>query len=646
MLCIFYMVKVDNRKKFFLEVLNIKASEKSSVLAMELYTDKFVEYNDLIADELEALKVYSWEGIVMSSADGVVRIYGLKHVGYGEMLMFNPKTSKVLGLAMNLESSGVVAVIFGDNHLVSQGDVVKGLDQPLGIKVGYDTLGRVIDAMGIPVDGKGDIREPYQSWVKFAEVERKAPGIIERKPVRDPLLTGVKAVDSLLPIGKGQRELVIGDRGTGKTALCTTAILNQLKYHRFYELRVRCIYVGVGQKGSTIRRLVSLLENKGALEYCTVVRTISSDSAPAQYIAPYSGAALGEFFRDGQQHVLMIYDDLSKHANAYRQLSLLLRRPPGREAYPGDVFYLHSRLLERASQMSDEYGGGSMTALPIVETHANDVSTYIPTNVISITDGQIFLETDLFNRNFRPAINTGLSVSRVGSSAQHRTIKELAKSIKLEITQYREKLEFAKLGGGVDSDSPEMIMGARVEEMLKQKVHTPYNPVSISIVLFTTLRRYANDISLANFAIFENGLLNFCHNSALFKLTMVNMEWGITNYFGVSDFDFEEKAYHLMIRSYKLLLEIKTGVFDVPLVGNRLDLRSYFSKDDWRDRVVPVALEKYKSWTSKGLFDFTNEINLMASNVYSVLYPEYSLGFKLYDNNEVTPKKGLWKKSN
>ena len=407
-------------------------------------------------------------GQVLSIGDGIARIYGLDNVQAGEMVMFDDGTR---GMALNLEDDNVGVVLFGSDANIKEGDTVKRTNSIVDVPVGKELLGRVVDALGNPIDGKGNIESQNRS-----RIEVKAPGIIPRKSVSEPMQTGLKAIDSLIPIGRGQRELIIGDRQTGKTAIAIDTIINQKSINESGDetKKLYCIYVGIGQKRSSIAQTVKALEDAGAMEYTTVVAATASDAAPLQFLAPYTGCSMGEYFRDNGMHALIIYDDLSKQAVAYRQMSLLLRRPPGREAFPGDVFYLHSRLLERAAKMNDENGGGSLTALPVIETQANDVSAFIPTNVISITDGQIFLETELFNQGIRPAVNVGLSVSRVGSAAQTKAMKKVAGSIKLELAQYREMAAFAQFGSDLDASTQKLLnRGSKLTELLKQNQYSP-----------------------------------------------------------------------------------------------------------------------------------------------------------------------------
>jgi F-type H+-transporting ATPase subunit alpha len=408
-------------------------------------------------------------GIILSVGDGIARIYGLEGVMAGELLEF---PQGVFGMALNLEQDNVGAVLFGEDKLIKEGDLVRRTNRISQVPVGEELIGRVVNSLGQPIDEGPPIEAKH-----FMNIEQKAPGIVVRQPVKEPLQTGLKAVDSMIPIGRGQRELIIGDRGTGKTALAVDAIINQK------GSGVYCFYVAIGQKRSTVARVVDVLRKYGAMEYTTVVAATASDPAPMQYIAPYAGCAMGEYFRDSGRHALCIYDDLSKHAQAYRQISLLLRRPPGREAYPGDIFYLHSRLLERAAKMRDDLGGGSLTALPIIETQAGDVSAYIPTNVISITDGQIYLESELFYSGVRPAINVGLSVSRVGGNAQIKAMKQVAGSLRLDLAQYREMAAFAQFGSDLDkATQAQLARGSRLVEILKQPQYRPL-PVEKQVLI-------------------------------------------------------------------------------------------------------------------------------------------------------------------
>lgn len=446
-------------------------------------------------------------GTVLQVGDGIARVYGLSQVMASELVEF---PNDVFGMVLNLEEDSVGVVLFGESTKVKEGDIVKRTKRVASMPVGEEMLGRVITPLGIPIDGKGPIKTE-----KFLPIERKALGVIQRQPVKEPLQTGITAIDAMIPIGRGQRELIIGDRQTGKTAVAIDAIINQ-KYTHTEEAKalgikpVYCVYVAIGQKESTVAQVVAKLEEHGAMAYTTVITASASDPAPLQFIAPYSGATLGEFFRDSGRHALCIYDDLSKQAQAYRELSLLLRRPPGREAYPGDVFYLHSRLLERASKLSDELGGGSLTALPVIETQQGDVSAYIPTNVISITDGQIYLESNLFNAGVRPAINVGISVSRVGGNAQIKAMKKVAGSLKLDLAQYRELEAFAKFGSDLDkATQATLAKGSRLVELLKQGQYSPV-PVEKQVVsIYLGTRGYMDSIAVHDIKRFEKEILEF-----------------------------------------------------------------------------------------------------------------------------------------
>ena len=443
-------------------------------------------------------------GEIRMVGDGVARIHGLENVLASELLEF---PNNVMGMALNLEQDEVGAVLFGDSKLVKEGDLVKRTGKVVEIGVGKEFLGRVVNPLGEPVDGKGEIKSS-----ESLPVERKATGVISRHPVHEPLQTGLKAVDAMIPIGRGQRELIIGDRQTGKTAIAIDTIINQKDTHKT-DKPVFCIYVAVGQKESTVARVVAELESSGAMEYTTVVTASAMEPAPLLFLAPYTGATLADYYRDNGMHALVIYDDLSKHAAAYRQMSLLLRRPPGREAYPGDVFYLHSRLLERAAKLGDEHGGGSLTALPIIETQGGDVSAFIPTNVISITDGQIFLETELFNQGIRPAINVGLSVSRVGSSAQTKAMKSVSGSMKLELAQYREMAAFAQFGSDLDASTQKLLnRGAKLTELLKQKQYSPMTVAEQVISIFCGVKGYLDDVEQKDIARFETTIIDKCRS--------------------------------------------------------------------------------------------------------------------------------------
>jgi proton translocating ATP synthase F1 alpha subunit len=461
-----------------------------SVLLEQKISKSYSEFN---IDEI---------GRVLSIGDGIARVYGLNKIQAGEMVEFS---SGVKGMALNLESDNVGVVLFGSDVAISEGDIVKRTGNIVDVNIGRGTLGRVVDALGNPIDGKGPLKD-----VKRSRVEVKAPGIIARKSVHEPMQTGIKAVDSLVPIGRGQRELIIGDRQTGKTAIAIDTILNQKEINKGNDesQKLYCVYVAIGQKRSTVAQLVKILEKGGALEYTVIVAATASDPAPLQFLAPYSGCAMGEFFRDNGMHALIIYDDLSKQSVAYRQMSLLLRRPPGREAFPGDVFYLHSRLLERAAKMSDEKKAGSLTALPVIETQAGDVSAYIPTNVISITDGQIFLETELFYKGVRPAINVGLSVSRVGSAAQLRAMKQVAGTLKLELAQYREVAAFAQFGSDLDAATQYLLnRGARLTEMLKQGQYQPMTIERQVVIVYAATKGYLDKLNVSDIQQFEEQIL-------------------------------------------------------------------------------------------------------------------------------------------
>ena len=447
-------------------------------------------------------------GTVLSVGDGIARVFGLDNVQAGEMVEFEDSSK---GMALNLESDNVGIVVFGDDRKIKEGSTVKRTGSIVDAPVGKELLGRVLDGLGNPIDGKENLSEN----IKRKRVEVKAPGIIPRQSVSEPMQTGLKAIDTLIPIGRGQRELIIGDRQTGKTAVAIDAIINQkiINESDDEKKKLYCIYVAIGQKRSTVAQIVKTLEDAGAMKYTTVVAATASDAAPLQFLAPYTGCTIGEYFRDNGMHALIVYDDLSKQAVAYRQMSLLLRRPPGREAYPGDVFYLHSRLLERAAKLSDANGGGSLTALPIIETQAGDVSAYIPTNVISITDGQIFLETELFNQGIRPAVNVGLSVSRVGSAAQTKAMKKVAGSIKLELAQYREMAAFAQFGSDLDASTQKLLnRGSKLTELLKQNQYSPLTVAEQVISVFTGVRGYLDDVELNQIRSFEKDIIEKIKN--------------------------------------------------------------------------------------------------------------------------------------
>jgi len=463
----------------------IGAAEISSILEGRISSF----YEDVNIDEI---------GRVLTVGDGIANVYGLNQVQAGEMVEFQPSGLK--GMALNLDPDSVGVVIFGNDRVIKEGNIVKRSGAIMDVPIGMGVLGRVVDGIGQPIDGKGSLDSAERR-----RVEVKAPGIIPRQSVSEPMQTGLKAVDALVPIGRGQRELIIGDRQTGKTAVAIDTIINQKPMHDSNDAKaLYCIYVAVGQKRSTVAQIMKQLEDAGAMKYTTIVAATASDSAPLQFLAPYSGCSMGEYFRDNGKHALIIYDDLSKQAVAYRQMSLLLRRPPGREAYPGDVFYLHSRLLERAAKMSDEFGGGSLTALPVIETQAGDVSAYIPTNVISITDGQIFLETELFNSGIRPAINVGLSVSRVGSAAQIKGMKQVAGTMKLDLAQFREVAAFAQFGSDLDAATQfQLLRGQRLQEILKQPQYVPMKVAEQVAVLFAGVRGYLDKIDIKDVGRYE-----------------------------------------------------------------------------------------------------------------------------------------------
>lgn len=463
--------------------MNLRPEEISSVIKEQIKR---------YASELEVSDV----GTVIQVADGIARIHGLENAMQGELLEF---PGEVYGMVLNLEEDNVGAVLLGDQRNINEGDTVKTTGRVVEVPVGDCMLGRVVNALGQPIDGKGPIQA-----TNFRQIERVASGVIARKSVDTPLQTGIKAIDSMVPIGRGQRELIIGDRQTGKTAIAIDTIINQKGQG------VKCIYVAIGQKASTVANIVKVFEEYGAMDYTTVVASTASELAPLQYIAPYSGCAMGEEWMENGEDVLIVYDDLSKHATAYRTLSLLLRRPPGREAYPGDVFYLHSRLLERAARLSDKLGGGSLTALPIIETQAGDVSAYIPTNVISITDGQIFLETEMFNAGFRPAVNQGISVSRVGGSAQIKAMKKIAGPIRIDLAQYRELAAFAQFGSELDADTKERLaQGVRIKEVLKQPQYKPMPVEYQVIIIYAATRKHLLDIAVEDILRFETELFEF-----------------------------------------------------------------------------------------------------------------------------------------
>jgi F-type H+-transporting ATPase subunit alpha len=491
--------------------MDIKASEISSILKEQIKGfDQRAEVSEI--------------GQVLSVGDGIARIYGLDNVQAGEMVEF---PGGIRGMALNLEEDNVGVVIFGSDRDIREGDTVKRTGDIVSVPVGKGLLGRVVDPLGNPLDGKGPIEaEAYK------KVDVKAPGIIPRKSVHEPMQTGLKAVDALIPIGRGQRELIIGDRQTGKTAIAIDAILNQKAINEGDDesAKLYCVYVAIGQKRSTVAQIVKTLEENDALKYSIIVAATASEAAPLQFLAPFTGCTMSEYFRDNGMHALITYDDLSKQAVAYRQMSLLLRRPPGREAYPGDVFFLHSRLLERAAKMNDDFGAGSMTALPIIETQANDVSAYIPTNVISITDGQIFLETDLFYQGIRPAVNVGLSVSRVGSSAQIKAMKQVAGKIKGELAQYREMAAFAQFGSDLDAATQQLLRrGERLTELLKQSQFSPLKVEEQVVVIYAGVNGYLDGVQTSDVGRFEQGLLETVHTKHAEVLDAIRAEKALSD---------------------------------------------------------------------------------------------------------------------
>ncbi|MBP9174361.1 MAG: F0F1 ATP synthase subunit alpha [Rhizobiales bacterium] len=491
--------------------MDIRAAEISTILKKQIKD---------FGNEAEVSEI----GQVLSVGDGIARVYGLDNVQAGEMVEF---PGGIRGMALNLETDNVGVVIFGNDRDIKEGDTVKRTGAIVEVPVGKELLGRVVDALGNPIDGKGPIKSKLRS-----RVDVKAPGIIPRKSVHEPMSTGLKAVDALIPIGRGQRELIIGDRQTGKTAIILDAILNQKPIHQNgpEKEKLYCVYVACGQKRSTVAQFVKILEDAGALEYSIIVAATASESAPMQYLAPFTGCTMGEYFRDNGMHALIAYDDLSKQAVAYRQMSLLLRRPPGREAYPGDVFYLHSRLLERAAKLSDAKGAGSLTALPVIETQANDVSAYIPTNVISITDGQIFLETDLFYQGIRPAVNVGLSVSRVGSAAQIKAMKQVAGKIKGELAQYREMAAFAQFGSDLDASTQRLLnRGARLTELLKQPQFSPLKTEEQVVAIYAGVNGYLDTLPVNKVREFEDGLLRLMRDKHTDILDSIRTEKQITD---------------------------------------------------------------------------------------------------------------------
>jgi len=506
--------------------MDIRAAEISAILKDQISS---------FGNEAEVAEV----GRVLSVGDGIARVYGLDKVQAGELVEFD---GGVKGMALNLETDNVGVVIFGDDRTIHEGDVVRRTASIVDAPIGKGLLGRVVDALGNPIDGKGPLSDVTRS-----RVEVKAPGIMPRQSVNEPMQTGLKAIDSLIPIGRGQRELIIGDRQTGKTAIAIDAFINQRKVNEAAgkddSKKLFCIYVAVGQKRSTVAQIVRTLEENGAMDYSIVVAATASDPAPMQFLAPYTAATMGEFFRDNGMHALVVYDDLSKQAVAYRQMSLLLRRPPGREAYPGDVFYLHSRLLERAAKLNKDNGSGSLTALPVIETQAGDVSAYIPTNVISITDGQIFLETDLFYKGVRPAVNVGLSVSRVGSAAQIKAMKQVAGTIKLELAQYREMAAFAQFASDMDASTRQLLArGARLTELLKQPQYDPMLVEEQVAVIFSGVKGYLDSIELADIGRYEAGLLDMLRGSGSDILDAIREDQAIS--------DKTEAKLHKAIEAY------------------------------------------------------------------------------------------------
>ena len=488
---------------------------------MEIKTDQLTQLLREQIEKFDGSVDISEVGEVIQVGDGVARVSGLENVMSSELVEL---PNGVFGMALNLEEDNVGLVLFGESRLVKEGDLAKRTGRVVEVPVGDAMLNRVVNPLGQPIDGKGTINTEHS-----LPIERKALGVMARHPVKEPLQTGIKAIDSMIPIGRGQRELIIGDRQTGKTAVAIDAIINQ-KYTHDTDNPVYCIYVAIGQKASTVAALVTELENNGAMEYTTVVAANASDPAPMQYIAPYAGAAMGEYFRDNGKHALIVYDDLSKQAVAYRQMSLVLRRPPGREAFPGDVFYLHSRLLERASKLSEELGGGSLTALPIIETQEGDVSAYIPTNVISITDGQIYLETNLFNSGIRPAIDVGLSVSRVGGNAQIKAMKSVAGTLRLDLAQYRELEAFAKFGSDLDQATlAQLTRGERMVEILKQNQYVPMDVEKQVAIIFGASKGFLDDIPVSQISDFESGLFEYLEANAADSLASIVSEGTISD---------------------------------------------------------------------------------------------------------------------
>ena len=509
--------------------MSIDASEISQILKTEI-TD--LKTNEKISEV----------GTVLTVGDGIARVYGLDNVQAGEMVEF---PGKIMGMALNLEDDNVGVVIFGSDKSIKEGDVVKRTKSIVEVPTGESLLGRVVDGLGNPIDGKGTLENTQNK-----RVEIKAPGIIPRKSVHEPMQTGIKAIDSLIPIGRGQRELIIGDRQTGKTSVIVDTILNQKDAHDGNDdsKKLFCIYVSIGQKRSTVAQIVKTLEDNDAMKYSIVVAATASDPAPLQFLAPYTGCAMGEYFRDNSKHAVIFYDDLSKQAVAYRQMSLLLRRPPGREAYPGDVFYIHSRLLERAAKMGDDNGAGSLTALPVIETQAGDVSAYIPTNVISITDGQIFLETELFFKGIRPAVNVGLSVSRVGSAAQIKAMKQVSGSIKLDLAQFREMESFSQFASDLDQSTRNLLdRGRRLTEILKQPQYAPLKVEEQVLIVFSGVKGHLDDIEIKDVTVFEQELLKEIRKNGQEILNTIKTEQAISD-------DLENKMHAFISRVKKSFL--------------------------------------------------------------------------------------------
>ena len=510
--------------------MSINASEISSILKSEIKD---------ISDQTKVSEV----GTVLTVGDGIARVYGLDNVQAGEMVEF---PGKIKGMALNLEDDNVGVVIFGSDKSIKEGDIVKRTKSIVEVPTGKSLLGRVVDGLGNPIDGKGPLKD-----VEMRRAELKAPGIIPRKSVHEPMQTGIKAIDSLIPIGRGQRELIIGDRQTGKTAVIVDTILNQKANNTSDDesKKLYCIYVSIGQKRSTVAQIVKTLEENGAMDYSIVVAATASDPAPLQFLAPYTGCAMGEYFRDNGMHAVIFYDDLSKQAVAYRQMSLLLRRPPGREAFPGDVFYIHSRLLERAAKMSDKNGAGSLTSLPVIETQAGDVSAYIPTNVISITDGQIFLETELFFKGIRPAVNVGLSVSRVGSAAQIKAMKQVSGSIKLDLAQFREMEAFSQFASDLDQSTRNLLeRGRRLTEILKQPQYTPLKVEEQVVVIFAGVKGFLDKIEISQITKFESYLLKELRTKEKKMLETIKKEQALSDTLSKSLNDFLESITESFVK--------------------------------------------------------------------------------------------------